>query len=227
MIDPRWREREGMGWGTKLVLVGFAVGAAAMVGLIGLSFLLPRVVDRAVEAYTDARPVMAAVPEVSEEEVKAITSRVEDYEKLLDAHEARESLVLTEHEVNVLLADSMKGEDEAGVAVELLPGQVRAQLSLKLTQTLPLGPWSRDLTGRYLNGMATFDAEVRDGALELRLAEFEVKGRRLPEYVLDVLRGEIERSGVLDDASVKEFLDKVGSVKFDEGQVTIASPTRP
>jgi hypothetical protein len=216
-----------MGWGTKLVLGGFAVGATVMVCLIGLSFLVPRVVDRAVEAYTDARPALPALPEVSKEEAEAVHTRVDAYDKALDAHEAREPLVLTERDVNSLLADSMKGDDGAAVGVQLLPGQVRAQVSLRLTQTLPLGPWSRNLTGRYLNGVATFDAGVRDGALELRLAEFEMKGRRLPEYVLDVLRGEMERSGVLEDEGVRKFLDKVSSVQFDSGQITIAPPVRP
>jgi len=227
MIDPRLQDREhDMGWGTKLLLAGFAVGALAMLALIGLSFIVPRIIDNAIETYTDAAPATATLPDTTTEERDAIQERVDAYDRALDAHEAREPLVLSEREVNALLADSLKDNDDAAVGVELLPGQVRAQVSLRLTQNLPLGPWTRDLSGRYLNGVATFDAGVRDGKLDLNLAAFDVKGRALPERVLQILRNEITKAGVLDDESVQEFLNKVGSVDFQSGQLTIAPPSR-
>jgi hypothetical protein len=225
MIDPRAQHQaEGMGWGTKLVLIGFAVGAVMMLILIALSFIVPRVIDGAIETYTDAAPSVPALPETTAEERDAIQARVDDFADELDAGTARESFVLTEHDVNALLAESLEDKEDVVVGVELLPGQVRAQLSLRLTQALPLGPWTRDLTGRYLNGIATFNAAVRNGALDLHLAAFEVKGRPLPERVLSILRDEIAKSGVLDDEGVQEFIDKVGSVNFQSGQVTITPP---
>lgn len=225
MIDPRAYDKPAkMGWGTKFLLIAFACAAGAMVLIIGFSFAFSWFIDRAVENYTDTEPAVASTPAAAPEEVDAIEQRVDDYGEALEAGDADEPLVLTEHEVNVLLADAMKDEEGAAVDVRLLPGQVQAQVSLRLTQTLPLGPWSRDLTGRYLNGMATFDAAVRDGALDLRLAAFEVKGRPLPERVLTVLRDEIDKSGALDDEGIQEFLDKVDSVEFGSGRVTITPP---
>ncbi len=227
MINPRApHEAEGMGWGTKLVLAGFAVGAAAMLALIGLSFVVPRAIDRAIETYTDSAPAVSALPETTVEERDAIQERVDKYADALDAHEATEPLVLTEREVNALLTDALEENDDAAVGVELLPGQVRARVSLRLTQILPLGPWTRDLSGRYLNGTATFDAAVLNGTLDLNLAAFDVKGRALPERVLRILRDEIAKSGALDDESVRDFLDKVGSVDFESGQVTVTPPVR-
>jgi len=210
-----------MGCGTKILLAAFAVGAVMMLGLIALGFALPRMIDRAVEAYTDAAPSVAAQPDIPEAEREAVQTRVDDFADALDARTADEPLVLTERDVNALLAEATQDSEDAMVGVELLPGQLRAQVSLRLTQSLPLGPWSRDLTGRYLNGTATFDAAVRDGTMNLHLASFEVKGRRLPEPALEVLRDEITKSGVLQDESVQEFLDHVSSVEFQSGQVTI------
>jgi len=225
MIDPRTYDTPAkMGLGTKLLLAAFACAAGAMVLIIGFSFAFSWFIDRAVANYTDTEPAVASMPVAPPEEVEAIEQRVEQYDEALEAGEAREPLVLTEREVNVLLADAIAEEEGAAVDVRLLPGQVQAQVSLQLTQTLPLGPWSRDLTGRYLNGTATFDAVVRNGALDLHLAAFEVKGRPLPERVLAILRDEIEKSGALDDEDVQEFLNKVDSVEFGTGRVTITPP---
>jgi hypothetical protein len=225
MTDPRDYDQSGkMGWGSKLLLIAFACAAGMMVFIIGFSFVFSRFLDRTIENYTDAGPVVPATAAASPEETEAIEQRVEDYDEALNAGEAQEPLVLSEHEVNVLLADALKDDDGTAVGVRLLPGQVQAQVSVLLTQTLPLGPWTRDLTGRYLNGTATFDAAVHNGELDLRLASFEVKGRRLPERVLAVLRNEIENAGVLDDPEVQEFIGKVDSVDVGAGQLTIIPP---
>ncbi len=225
MVDPRRFDTENkMGVGTKLLLGAFACAAVAMIGVIGFSLAFSHFLDRAVESYTDMKPDLPPMPVVAQVEVDAIEQRVEDYEEAIDAGTVHAPLVLSEDEVNVLLADALKDEEGTVARVDLLPGQVQAQLSMLLTQTLPLGPWSRDLSGRYLNGKATFDAAVRDGALDLRLVAFEVKGRQLPERVLAVLRDEIEESGALDDEDVQAFLNKVDSVEFGTGRVTITPP---
>lgn len=225
MVDPRDYDKSArMGCGTKLLLFAFAGAAGAMLLIIGFSFVFSWFIDRTVENYTDTEPAVASMPVASPEEVEEIEQRVDRYDEALEAGDAEEPLVLTEREVNVLLADAIQDEEGAAVDVRLLPGQVQAQVSLRLTQTLPLGPWSRDLSGRYLNGMATFDAAVRNGALDLHLAAFEVKGRQLPERILAILRDEIDKSGALDDEEVQEFLDKVDSVEFGTGQITITPP---
>lgn len=225
MVDPRRFDTENkMGMGTKLLLGAFACAALVMIGVIGFSLAFSHFLDRAVESYTDMKPDLPPMPAVAQVDVDAIEQRVEDYEEAIDAGAVQAPLILSEDEVNVLLADALKDEEGTAARVELLPGQVQAQLSMLLTQTLPLGPWSRDLTGRYLNGTATFDVAVRGGALDLRLAAFEVKGRQLPERVLAILRDEIDKSGVLNDEDLQEFLDKVESVDFDAGQVRITPP---
>lgn len=222
VVDPRDYDPENkMSWSSKLLLGAFAFAALTMIGVIGFSVAFSRFLDRAVENYTDVEPDMPAMAVVTPAEVDAIEQRVEDYEHALDAGPVYEPLVLSENDVNALLTDSLKEEDGTAVHVELLPGQIQARLSMRLTQRLPLGPWSRDLTGRYLNGVATFDAAVHNSELELNLAAFEVKGQPLPERVLAVLRNEIDKSGVLEDEKLQEFLGKVGSVRFDAGEVRI------
>lgn len=226
MVDPRKFDTDHrMGWGSRFLIGAFACAALAMVLVIGFSFAFSRFLDRTVENYTDLEPNLPSLPAVTQTEIDTIEERVENYEQEFDKGFIAQPLVLTEREVNVLLAEAVKNDgDGTAIQVELLPGQVQAELSLPLTQTLPLGPWSRDLTGRYLNGTALFDAAVRDGKVDLRLASFEVKGRRLPERVLTVLRDEIENSGILDEPDVRDFLDKVDSVQIGAGELTIIPP---
>jgi hypothetical protein len=221
MNDPRDYTAAPFGCGTKILLGGFALGAFAMVVLIALSFIVPRAVDRAVETYTDTAPAPLRTEPVPEPERKEIQQKVDDYSDALDKHEAKEPLVLTDREVNALLAKELEKEGELAAGIEFRPGQIRAQVSLRLTQTLPLGPWSRDLTGRYLNGTATFDASVRNGQLNLYLTGFDVKGHALPERALAILRDEIDKSGALAGDDVQDFLKKVSAVEFESGKVTI------
>jgi hypothetical protein len=221
MNDPRRRDhQEGMGCGTKFLIGIFIVAAMAMIGLIGLAFLVPYLIDRGVEAYTDAAPVaMDAVP-LPPEEREAIDARVEEFREAIDEGEYTRPLVLTEEEINGVLAEEVDKQD-GQVQLAFLPGEVKAYVSLPIKRELPLGPWSRDLTGRYLNGVATVALGIVDGKLDFSIREFDVKGRKLPAYALDAIEGQVEQSGALDDEEVRSYIERTAELRVEQGRIVL------
>jgi hypothetical protein len=223
MTDPRRHDgTPGTGFGTKILLGAFGVAACAMLGLIALAFIVPRLIDRAVEAYTDDEPLPIRGEPLPEFEREALDVRVEEFGDALDAGERVEPLILTERELNAVLAEEMNEED-GSIQLELFPGQVRAHMSLPIDAELPLGPWARDLRGRYLNGTAAVDLRLVNGELDFTIREFDVKGRKLPGYALDALQSELERSGVFEDEDVAEYLKRVSDLRIEMGRIVLSA----
>lgn len=224
MADPRRHdESPGTGCGTRILLGLFGVAALSMLALIALAFIVPRAIDRAVETYTDAAPMPMRAEPLPPEEREAIEQRVDAFSEAIDSGVPAAPLILTEDELNAVLADEMKKEDGA-IQLELLPGRVRAHVSLPIEAELPLGPWARDLTGRYLNGVAVVDLRLADGKLDYTIREFDVKGRKLPGYALEALQRELERSGVFEDEDVTEYLHRASDLRVESGRIVLEAP---
>jgi hypothetical protein len=221
MIDPRqYDESRGTGCGTRILLGVFAVAAVAMLAMIALAFIIPRAIDRAVETYTDAAPLPVRGEPLPPEEREELDARVDEFAEALDANEPTEPLVLTEEELNAVLAEEIDEED-GSIYLELIPGQVRAQVSLPIKAELPLGPWARDLTGRYLNGTALVDLRLNAGRLDFTIREFDVKGHKLPGYAVDALQKELERTGVFEDDDVTDYLQRVSELRIEPGRIVL------
>lgn len=197
-----------------------------MLVLIALSFVMPRLVDRAVETYTDTAPSDVPAVRIDRAEQQSVEDRVERFGDTLQDGTAREPLTLTEREINGWLAVALDSDDVPGMYVDLRPSQIRAHVSLRLHQELPLGPWSRDLTGRYLNGLATFSVDFRDGTLNFTLEDFEVKDRRLPRYAVKFLNDALQKQAFLNDSDAKAFFAYVGSVQIDDDRIVIRPNSR-
>lgn len=222
MNAPRTADRETRwGWGTWLLLGACGAAAAAMIVIILLSLLVPRAIDRAVAAYTSSAPL--ELPEVSSNsaEREAIEGRIETFGSDLEEGRAEGPLILTEDELNKLVAEAVEDEAIEGLYVDLRPGGVRARVSIPLRGTLPLGPWSRDLSGRYLNGTASFEVALRGEGLDLRLTGFDVNGRALPEYALRVLREELAKQRLFEEPEIEDALQRVESIEIDDERVVI------
>ena len=102
-----------------------------------------------------------------------------------------------------------------------MPGKVRAHVSVQIRAELPLGPWARDLRGRYLNGTAAVDLRLVNGELDFTIREFDVKGRRLPGYALDALQSELERTGVFESEDVQGYLSRVDDLRVGSGRIVL------
>jgi hypothetical protein len=222
MIDPRKHDASPhtMGWGTRILIALFAAGALVMLALIGIGLALPYFIDRAVERYTDAAPIDMQATPLTAEVREALDARVEEFRESIDAGEFTRPFMLTEEEINGVLAEEVDPRDGA-VQISLEPGLVRAFVSMPIKTELPLGPWSRDLTGRYLNGVAAVELALAGDRLEFHIREFEVKGRKLPGYALEALEREVRRTGALDDDEMQDYVRRAGELRIERGRIVI------
>ncbi len=213
-------------WATVGLLGCFSMAALAMLVLIALSFLVPRAVNRAVEAYTETLPQTFDAPEFDAAESEALHDRLDRFEESLDEGTNAEPLALSEDELNFLLSDLAEEEDFGGsFHVELRGGQVAVHMSVPLEQDISLGPWEQSLRGRYLNGVATFDVAIKDGDLDLDLVSFDVKDRSMPGWALDLARDFIEESGVLQSDDVREVTRKLERLDVEADRVVLRAAT--
>ena len=209
-----------MGWGTRILIGTFIAGALVMIGLVALAFIIPWMIDRTVEAYTDTEPIGMNAVALPPEQREELDARVEEFRDSVDSGGFTRSLILTEEEINGVLAEEVDPRD-GEVQISLEEGLVRAFISMPIRAELPLGPWSRDLTGRYLNGVADVELTLADGELEFRIRDFEVKGRKLPDYALEALEGEVRKSGALDDDEVRDYVHRAGDLRVERGRIVI------
>ncbi len=213
-------------WVSVGLLGCFSVAALAMVVLIALSFLVPRAVNRTIEAYTDTQPEIFEAPEMDTSESEALHDRLDRFEESLDEGTKTESLSLSEDELNFLLSELAEEEDVGGsFHVDLRDGQVAVHMSVPLEQEISIGPWERSLYGRYLNGVATFDVGIEDGDLDLDLVSFDVKGRSMPGWALNLVRDFIEESGVLESDDVLEVTRKLDRLEIQGDRVLLRAAT--
>jgi hypothetical protein len=226
MLKPSFgkEESERPPWGSFLLLGFFALSSFAMVALIVASFLVPRVIDSTIETYTDTQPRQIASAQGTPEQVDAIESRIDKFTDTVEKSGWAEPLVVSETDLNMLLHDD--GDFDGAFNLTLLDGQVKGDISLPLDMDLDLGPWERSLRGRYINGSATFDVNVRDQKLNLELVDFEVDGKHLPDWLLGRIGEQIRREGVLDTKDINEFIQKVGRLDVRQGEIVVRAPDK-
>ncbi|PCJ61985.1 MAG: hypothetical protein COA73_07045 [Candidatus Hydrogenedentota bacterium] len=212
-------------WGSFLLLGFFAFSSFAMVMLIIASFLVPRVIDSTIESYTDAQPRQITTTQGTPQQVDEIETRIEAFADTVEESGWAEPLVVSEADLNMLLHDG--GDFDGAFNLTLLDGQVKGDISLPLDMDLDLGLWDRSLRGRYINGSATFDVNVRDQSLNLELVDFEVDGKHLPNWMLNQIGDQIRRKGILDTEDINKFLEKVGRLDVRQGEIIIRAPDTP
>lgn len=217
-----------MGKIAKIALLGcFGIAAFCMIVLIALAFMVPKALDGAVEKYTDSTPTLAPTPALAEAEGEELKDRVEEFGEALEEGVRTEPLVLAEDEINYLLQEVASEEGfDGGFHVDLKPNQVSAQISVLMDRDLEIGPWSRNLRGRYVNGKAVFDVRLRDGELDLELTSFAVKDREVPGWMLGIVQDMVDESGVLESKDVREITDKLEGLEIGDGQLTVSGHSR-
>lgn len=210
------------GWGTYLLLGVFGVMALTMAGLVLLALMIPRVMDSAVERYTDAQADVFGDVTVDDQKTEEIEDRIEEFREAVEAGEASSAMNIPETDLNALVRKWLRDEGRPeSLAIKLHQGRIETDVSIPLDRSINVGPWSRDLTGRHLNGTATIGVEFSEGQPRLHLESLAIKGRELPGWMLDTVRPELERLEALDDPDAREFFDKLADIRIDEGLVVL------
>ncbi len=175
----------------------------------------------AVEQYTDTSPANLPKVEMSPSALDALQKRWAAFKEALDAGKPAEALTLTGDELNALIASTPElAPIKDRFRVTIVGDQVRGQVSLPLDEFGKLPLLSR-LKGRYVNGAASFKADLENGFLVVTLQSLEVKGRKVPEEIMTSLRQQNLAKDVYQNPKNAEVVAKLESIKVDDGRVVV------
>jgi len=189
------------------------------------AFFLTRQITNLVAANADDAPVpLPAVPPATEDELKALKVKLEDYGKALEAEDGGKELdplELTETQINQLI----HGEPElkGRVYFDLEPDKVTGKVSM------PLDPFAefflfRKLKGKYLNGEGDFTAEIteREGLLVVRLTSLRLaSGKELPAQAQAALGRENLAKDMNSNPEVVRIVRKLARIEILKDKVRL------
>jgi len=183
-----------------------------------LAVLGVRAVKNKINAYTDAQPVQMPMVEMSDTEFTSLKQRVTSFGEAMEQGKPVEPLILTERDINALLAKSPNTKELADkVYVSVNGGQVKGQVSIPLSGLGWLGK------GRYLNGEATFEVSLENGVLIVTAQEVKVKGKLLPESFMKRLRQENLAKDAYKDPKNAEAIRKLDSIHVEDSRAVITA----
>jgi hypothetical protein len=128
-----------------------------------------------------------------------------------------ESLVLTADELNALI--SRKNELRGKVHLAIQEGKISGEVSIPTD----FFPGAKD---RYFNASATFNVSLDNGVLIVTLADAAVKGKKVPQNIIEGIGKENLAKDVYKDAEVAETLRRFSSLTIEKDKV-ILTPRMP
>lgn len=188
-----------------------------LVGAVGTYFAARYAINKVLTTYTDTKPITLPRVEVSTREAESLQARVKAFQTAFKAGAGVEPLVLTEREINALIAtspDLKQFKDKVYVAIA--GDQIKGQISIPL-ETIGLSK----LQGRYLNGAGAFKVTLENGVLIVTLQSLQVKGKEIPEQFLAQIRKENLAKDVYRDPKNAEFIGKLESIVVKDGRIMV------
>jgi hypothetical protein len=177
-----------------------------------MGFLAIRWARNRISGFTSSAPMELPKVEMADTEFQALEQRVETFGAALNQGKAAEPLVLTERELNALIARTPATKQLANkVYVSLKDNQVRGQVSIPLNG---LGWVGR---GRYLNGEAAMNVSLQNGVLIVTADEVKVQGRPLPETFMKGVRQENLAKELYRDPKTAAVISQLDSVQVQDG----------
>lgn len=194
-------------------IFAIVLGVLAAVGTGLAAYFGYRWLQRVVDEYTSTTPMEIPAVKLKPEEQKALDERVANFRAALDKNEPTEPLVLTEDELNALIAE--KAQAAGRVYVQIEGDKLKGQVSLPLDKVFP------QLKGRYFNGKATFRVALDDGKLVVFADSAEANGKPLPPQFM----GELSKQNLAEDANKNPenaaTFAKFESIHVKDGKIII------
>lgn len=162
--------------------------------------------------YTSDQPVELPSVNITDEEVQAIETKLEDFRQQFESGETPQELVLTVDEINALIASNadLKGR----VHVKIVEGKLHGDLSFPLDE-IPGGK------GRYFNGSVTLEVELDNGVLVARLADAQANNQPIPSEFLEAFRKENLAKGIYDNPETAKALARCESLEILEDRIVL------
>ncbi len=182
-----------------VIIFGLAASLLAYVGYRYLRNQLAR--------FLDATPVPIKTVEISPAERDELQQRLAAFKEAMDGQKIPRELVLTARDLNTLIA-AQAPEWKSKVFAMIENGRIKGRISLPLEDKGPL-----KLKGKYLNGIATFNASLEDGTLNVAIERVEVKGQPLPAWMLSKVRAYNLAQGLQSDPRSAQTIQKLESLR--------------
>ena len=193
---------------TSLVLLVLLLGAV----LIGLHY-----VKKLVNRYTDSQAVEVPTSQMPRDEASMLRHRFESFEAAVREQRPVPPLTLTADDLNALIASGPQQQALQGKVYLSLEGdQLKGQVSVPLEAV----GWSM-FRGRYLNGSATFNLALHNGALFVTAQSVAVKGSPLPERFMQQIRKENLAASLADDPRAVALLQGLEDIRVSGGKLVI------
>ena len=211
-----------MGKTEKRTLGCFAIGCITfvilgIVGIVAVSYWTKSALDSLVNSYTDESALVLPIVEIEEEELLALTQRVETFRKTIDEDELEAQIELTADELNALIIHDEKMSSLKGkVYLDIVDRQIVGEVSLPLSDLdIPFGG------GRYFNGHGVFDVSLGRRGLSVKVEQLEINGKALPETFMKGFQGQnlLEKADFDDDTEA--FMDRLKTVEILEESVIL------
>jgi hypothetical protein len=212
MTDEKPRHRRGCffyGCIASSLLLAIILVAA----LLGL-----RVAKKLVTDFTDTKPATFPEVKLSQSELDALQQRIETFRGAVKQGQPTGPLTLNADEINGLIATDPDLKDFKRKLYVIMEGdQLKAQVSVPMEQIgLPM------FQGRYLNGTATFELALRNGAIRLTPQSFVSKGRPLPDVYMEKVRKQNLARNLNSDPRAQAALDRLHEIKVKDGKLVLA-----
>ena len=204
---------KGFPWGCLLGgCLGIMLLGALAVG--GAMFGMYRFVSGQVAKYTSDHAVELPSVNITDDEVKAIEAKLEDFKTQFESGDAPQELVITIDEINALIAGNsdLKGH----VYVKIVDGNLHADVSVPLDD-LPI-PGAK---GRYFNGSVTLHVEMENGVLIAQVVDAEANGQAVPASVLEGMKDENLAEGMYDDPDTAKALSRCESLEIQADRIVL------
>ncbi|MFP6581257.1 MAG: hypothetical protein VCD00_01735 [Candidatus Hydrogenedentota bacterium] len=191
------------------------VVVVGLIGVVTIGFVVRQAFNELKEKYTATEAVELPSIEVSDTERDATIERVDTWVAALESDEATTQLILTEHDVNVLIEYHEELENLSGkVYLTLDESTVHGEMSYPL-DAIP------GFSGRYFNGSATFEVSLANNRLVVYVIEASVGGEAVPDEFISGVRNENLAQEMHNNPETREVIESLESVEVVDGTLII------
>jgi hypothetical protein len=174
-----------------------------------------------VEQYTDTTPMTLESVQVSPGEYQQLDKRVTAFADAVNARKATPPLVLTENEINALIANNPAWKGLKGKVYVTIEGdQIKGKVSIPMDE-LAQAPGLSRLKGRYLNGSAALKVSLANGVLAVTIQSLEAKGQSPPPALMAQLQTINFAQNTAQDPKTQEMIGRFESIEVKDGKITI------
>ncbi len=211
MTDPIAKQRRGR------FFYGCLAGSALLVAMLTTAFLGLWHLKRALNEFTDARPIPEPAAQVSAAQGQEVQQRFEAFGQAVRDHRPVAPLVVSAEDLNALIATSPRLRALRGrLYVVIEGGRLKGLASMPLSEA-----GLRMFGGRYLNGIATFGFWLNHGVLGVRFDDFQVRGKSLPKLLMNRIRKEDLAQRLKPNPHAASALGRLQDIEVRDGKLVI------